>query len=81
MEPRVGRQARASHNEHRLWQKGRELLVPARVASGSEQQCDRDEDHDEDQGNSVTLTKTGESTAHASLHGGSNDAEAELTRK
>jgi hypothetical protein len=35
----------------------------------------------EDQGNSVTLTKTGESTAHAKLHAGSNDADAELTRK
>jgi hypothetical protein len=35
----------------------------------------------EDQGNSVTLTKTGESTAHAKLHTGSNDADAELTRK
>ena len=35
----------------------------------------------EDQGNSVTVTKTGESTAHAKLHTGSNDADAELTRK
>jgi hypothetical protein len=35
----------------------------------------------EDQGSSITLTKTGESTAHATLHAGSNDADAELTRK
>jgi hypothetical protein len=35
----------------------------------------------EDQGNSVTITKTGESTAHAALHSGSNDADAELRRK
>jgi hypothetical protein len=35
----------------------------------------------EDQGNSVTLVKTGETTAHATLHNGSNDATAELTRK
>jgi hypothetical protein len=35
----------------------------------------------EDQGNSVTLTKTGETTAHATLHSQSNDAAAELTRQ
>jgi hypothetical protein len=33
----------------------------------------------EDQGNSVTLTKTGEKSAHATLHSHSNDATAELT--
>jgi hypothetical protein len=33
----------------------------------------------EDQGNSVTLTKTGEKTAHATLRSGSNNASAELT--
>src|ERR1700733_4245027 len=32
----------------------------------------------EDQGNSVTLTKTGEKSAHATLHSQSNDATAEL---
>jgi hypothetical protein len=35
----------------------------------------------EDQGNSVTVSKTGEKTAHATLHAGSNDADAELTRQ
>jgi hypothetical protein len=35
----------------------------------------------QDQGNSITLTKTGKSTAHATLRAGSNDADAELTRK
>jgi hypothetical protein len=35
----------------------------------------------EDQGNSVSVTKTGEKTAHATLHAGSNDADAELTRQ
>jgi hypothetical protein len=32
----------------------------------------------EDQGNSITLTRTGEKTAHATLHSQSNDATAEL---
>jgi hypothetical protein len=36
----------------------------------------------EDQGNTVTLTKTGEQTAHATLHTqDSHDATAELTRQ
>ncbi len=35
----------------------------------------------EDQGNSVTMTKTGESTAHATLHSEQGDATAELTRQ
>ncbi|THD45467.1 MAG: hypothetical protein E7774_08005 [Bradyrhizobium sp.] len=33
----------------------------------------------EDEGNNVTLTRTGEKTAHATLHSGNNDATAELT--
>ena len=33
----------------------------------------------EDQGNSVTVTKTGEKTAHATLKSGNNNATAELT--
>ena len=35
----------------------------------------------QDQGNSVTLTKTGEKSAHATLHSDSNDATAELMRQ
>jgi hypothetical protein len=33
----------------------------------------------EDEGNSVTMTRTGEKTAHATLHSGNNNATAELT--
>ena len=35
----------------------------------------------EDQGNSVTLTRTGETTAHAALHTSQGDATAELKRQ
>jgi hypothetical protein len=35
----------------------------------------------EDQGNSVTLTKTAETIAHATLHSDQGDATAELARK